>query len=723
MSERSSKNIKRLEDKKGFVQTRVTEIGRSEKNLNQWKHRIVKWYELYKMHQSNRHYAGLANLFVPEILRAVETVVSNLYRAIAGQTPWFEYRGREKFDEPSATAMTNLVRYQMDENRFKSKLMDSLRQLAITGLTVRKVLWDFRQLRRTKKVAEIREDEDPITGNVFKKKDVKTKDELETVRDVWTFEPVDLLTFHISDITIAYDDIQKANWVGEQYLVEKQWIQERVKKGWLASDELDKLEAGNENLGVGAPVSDAFHFSNRRSQVSGFDTFNNQNTKGKIEIIERWGLLKAKMVHTKDELDELDLEPDDLVETVVIIGNRRAILKLEANPFWHGQKPYLSAPYVAQEHEIAGIGVAQIGETLQEELNDTRNQVMDNKTLVLSTMWIKSRGAGIKNKDLRIRPNGVITATDVNGLQPLRPPIIAGVGVNIEGVIKNDLRESVGAPSNLQGIAQGGSSTATESSILNREAQGRITQVAEMYGLLVLKPMLIMAEFMNYQFYDRVKAIKIIGEKGVKFKELQPSEIVGNKDVVLSLAGDSEDSPAVKRQQGIQFFTILQQLQPEAIQFHWGILNKLYKMFFPHGDLSDIYEPPVNQLDLNDPDEEIDLILGETPVEAKVGQNHDLHIQTLETNFEAMKLALNDTQSRLFQEAILSHESLKEQEAVQQLKAHQEELQSVVEGPQPAQPTRNGASPNRGQTPNTSPFTGRQSTTQAQVIRDTRVGG
>lgn len=711
MSDLTSRNLRKLENPDDVLESIRLEIQKSELALSTWKNKLIRYYQLYKMVQKRKHYEGLANIFVPEILRAVETVASILYRDIVGHTPWFEYKGREKFDEPSSEALTQLVAYQMDENSFNAKLMDSLRQLALTGLTVRKIMWDFRQVRVTKRTSKLQGE------GVAQRRSIENERVTETVRDTWTFEPVDLLNFHISDITTPYDDIQKARWIGEQFLVDKQWIRERIRKEWLASDQFGLLDEANETTKGRKFSSQAANLVDQRNQISGFHL--DAHTEDKFEIIERWGLAKASWVHTQEEMEELELNSDDMVETVIIIADRKAILKLEANPFWHGRKPYVSSPYVAQEAELPGIGVAQIGQSLQEELNDTRNQLMDNKTLVLANMWLKSRGSGIKNKDLRIRPMGVIQTNDMKGLQPLRPPILSGVGINIEGIIKNDLRESVGAPSNLQGIAQaGGGGTATESVILNREGLARLHNVAEMYGLLVIKPTLIMAEFLNYQFYDRVKTIKIIGEKGIKFRELQPDEIVGNKDVVVTLTSDTEDSPSVRRQQMIQFFTVIQQMPPELIQFHWGLLNQMYKTFFPHGDLGDLYDAPIKEVDLLSVEEELDLILGGTPVTAKPGQDHEAHIQQLTQDLNATKFALTPEQLTMLQALINSHQALLEEEVETAIRAKEDELQQTRGGGQ-SKPT---GGLNLGQTPDVSAFTSRGATTPGQVMRNSRLG-
>lgn len=715
MSDISKRNLERIGDKGLVIDAVVKEINKSEKDLRNWKNKIVKWYDLYKMVQHKKHYEGLADIFVPEILRAVETVVGNLYKIIFSQEPWFSFAGREPSDNDSATAMNSLVDYQLDENNFKSRVRDSLRQMAITGLTVRKIAWDYEEKSRKTKVVKVTDEPQIEDGTITKKREVSVENKSETIRDVWNMEPVDLLGFHISDVTVPYDNIQKARWIGEQYKVDRQWVREGARKGWLVRVPLDNLqpksESGEER---GSSLqSDADQLKDRRNQSSGFS--GGIDPKG-IEIIERWGLVPAPWVHSPEEMSELELEADDMVEAVIIIGNRKEVLKLEANPYWHGQKPYLACPYIPHEFEFKGLGVSQIAEKLQEELNDTRNQVMDNKTLNLACMWLKSRGAGIKNRDLRVKPNRAIATNDMKGLMPLRPPLFTVAGVSIEGVIKEDLRQSAGAASNLQGIAQSGVNTATEAMTLNKESFARLNTVAEMYGSLVLKPGMEMVQFLNYQFYDKNKMIRIVGEDGLFFKDLDPDEIVGNKDVQILISANEEESPAVKRQQLIQFFTIVQQMPMELIHQHWEVLDKIYKSFFPQSGMKDLYEVPASKQKMLTPDQEFALVLAEIPVFGKKGQDHVSHLRQLEQDLQDVKYALKDKQLSILLDLIMSHQKLLEEE--QQAEAISE-MQALA-GPD-GQPKAPGLTP--GQMPNATPFTAKQkSTTQGQVMRDSRGG-
>lgn len=636
----SEENIKRLGETDELVNRLGAEISKSESELSDWKSRLVTYYELYNLVQRKGNYNGIAKIFVPETLRAVETVVGKMMEILFGAGDWFEYAGRDEYDSGSALAMTQLVRYQTDENDFEARVADSIRQMAITGLTVRKVGWEFDEKQRTKTAV----DQDAL----------KEKSTVDIIKDTWQLEPVDLFGFHISDIRTAYNDPQKARWMAEQRIVDKQWFRERKKRGWLTDVQAKKWEEEK------APSSEATSYRERLDASKGFTV---ERKPGEMEVIERWGLLEAKYVYTAEELKAKDLEADDMVETVAVIINRKGIAKLEANPFWHQMKPYVCCPYIPKENELGGMGIVQIGEKLQIELNDTRNQTMDNKTLVLMTMWLKSRTSGIKNSDLRIRANGVIQTNDMAGLQPLRPPVLTGVGVNIEGVVKEDLRQATGASSNLQGLVQSGVDTATESAFINKETLSRIMLVANTYGKLVLKRVLIMVEFLNYQFFDHVSCIRLIGAQGVKYRKMEPKDIAGgHKDVIIRVASDFSDNPAVKKQQSMAFFSIVQGMPPEQIEFHWKFLDKLYRQHFGGRSLSECYPAPVDQRDLLTPEDEVDLILAEQPVVAQEGADHQAALQFHIQEYGQMKYALTPVQNANYQRLIMSHQAALEAE-------------------------------------------------------------
>ena len=682
----SDDNIKRLKEQQQEILIKVaSEFSDSDRILSKWKQKIVKYYELYSMVQKKKHYEGLSNIFVPELLRAVETIVGKIYGVIFSQPDWFEYEERaSEFDIGGSLALTGLVRYQMEENEFKSRIMDSIRQMVIAGLTVRKVGWDFDEVERTVPGAP------DANGRPTRKK------RLDTIKDTWTFEPVDILTFQISDIDVPYNDLQKARWIGEQYVATKVWVEDKTRRGWFSDSMSSELKDQPK-----PQTSSVTSNVNNRLQSAGFSTYSAQLNKtpdtNKYEIMERWGLVPAFWVMNEDERVAEGYDKEDLVEGVVVIANRVAILKLERNPFWHNQKPYLACPYIPKEFQLPGIGACQIGESLQEEINDTRNQTMDNKTMILACMWLRSKTSGIKNDTLRMRPNGVIDTMDMEGLLPLRPPMVTQVGTSMEGVAKNDLREGVGAASNLQGIAQSGVDTATESTQINQDSMGRLLLTSKLYSELILKPMLVFAEYLNYQFYDHTKAINVIGKVGVKFKKLNITEIAGgHKNVIIHIDVDGSESPSVKRQQFMSFFGLVQQMPPPLIAFHWKALDKAYGMFFTGHSLEEIYPNPTPDPEEQlSPEEERDMVLAVQPVMATRGQDHQKYITYHEQEFNSMKYGLESDQLEIYHKLILSHYTMLQAEAEAQ---HQQMMQQQQEAEQQA-------NSGKGKTSNSSPAT------------------
>ena len=654
------------------------EFADSTKLLQDWKSRVVKYYELYALVQRKKHYEGLANLFIPEILRAVETITAKIYQMVFAQPDWFQYTGRDNNgDEGSALAMNQLVLYQTEENNFKACAMDAIRQMVIAGLVVRKAGWDYEEVSRTKKA--------------YSEEGPKEVEDVETVKDTWVMLPVDLLSFHISDVNIPYYDVQKARWIGEETLVRKEWVDERCRRGWFS-----KLMKGAMSETPDAPSSQSFEFQKQKLLSSGFQDV---NQKERIQIKERWGLCPAEWVLNPESMKSRGYEEGDQIESVIVVANDRSILKLEENPWWHKRKPYVACPYVPKEGELPGMGAAQIAESLQEEINDTRNQTMDNKTLILNNMWLKSRASGIKNEQLRMGSGRIIDTNDIAGLVPLRPPVVAGVGTNMESIAKNDLRESVGASSNLQGIAQAGVGTATESTIINRESMSRILMTAQLFGELILKPILLMAEFLNYQFYDHTKVIRIVGPVGVKFEKMPPEKIAGGKkDVSIKVALDGAENPAVLRQQFMNFATLLFGMAPEQVQYHYKTLDRAFGMFFSGHKLSELYENMVPEAsDLLSPEEERDVVIAEQQVLAKRGQNHEAHIEYLEKEFSEMQWGLNPKQFDLFKSLIMSHYQLLQVQLMEQQEQFMAQQQMMAQQPQKS------GNINKGSTKNTTP--------------------
>lgn len=133
---------------------------------------------------------------------------------------------------------------------------------------------------------------------------------------------------------------------------------------------------------------------------------------------------------------------------IVVAGGE--VLRAEKNPYpWI---PFTIAIDNKVPHELYGIGEIEPIESLQNELNDIRNQRMDNIKLNLNTMW-KVVAGGVQFEDeLVSRPGGIIHLTRPDGLQENVHRPIDGSVFTEESTIKADMEQTSGAGSFLSGL-------------------------------------------------------------------------------------------------------------------------------------------------------------------------------------------------------------------------------------------------------------------------------
>jgi len=246
---------------------------------------------------------------------------------------------------------------------------------------------------------------------------------------------------------------------------------------------------------------------------------------------------------------------------------------------------------------------------------------------------------------------------------------------------------------------------------------------AQQYAELVLRPTLQFSESLNYQYFDTSKVIRLIGAMGIKYTPIAPDDIVGQKTVAIKLSTDLDDNPGVKRQQLLQFLSIVQQMPPQVMEFHWKLLDKIYKSFFPSAlSLADIYNPPPEDEELLEPEEEFELMRQEVPVKVHVGDDDKSHLMGHEKDYEMVKFApsLSHKSLKLQQQHILDHYT----QMTKKTQAQQAQMMAM-QGPQDSQgkgqPSSNQSGQGTmipGQTAGASPFTQGDVTKPGDLLRN-----
>lgn len=109
-------------------------------------------------------------------------------------------------------------------------------------------------------------------------------------------------------------------------------------------------------------------------------------TRRAVEILEYW---------TKDG-------------RVITVADRKAVIRVQENPFDHSEKPYVRIVDYLQEHEFWGVGEIESIADMQSLQNAIVNSRVDNIRLVMNSMFAVNLNNVESTDDLVMRPGGFI---------------------------------------------------------------------------------------------------------------------------------------------------------------------------------------------------------------------------------------------------------------------------------------------------------------------------
>lgn len=154
-----------------------------------------------------------------------------------------------------------------------------------------------------------------------------------------------------------------------------------------------------------------------------------------------------------------------------------------------GMKPFLRFTPIPDPNSLLGISTAELLYSIQKELSTLHNARMDHIIQSVHAMMLINRNSGINPRDIRIRPGGNIMVDDVGGdVRYLEPPRLEYASYREDDNLRMWGTEATGAFDPWRGQA-GGTSTATESTLLHQSAGSRSSLMFVMLSEQSLKRM------------------------------------------------------------------------------------------------------------------------------------------------------------------------------------------------------------------------------------------
>jgi hypothetical protein len=227
-------------------------------------------------------------------------------------------------------------------------------------------------------------------------------------------------------------------------------------------------------------------------------------------------------------------------ELVITVANRKAILRVQKNPFQHGEIPFVRMVDHLVPGEFWGIGEIEPLEGLQDLLNAIVNQRVDNGRLTMDAMFLVAKGALQDLGSLRVRPGGAVEvdfqAAGAGGLEQAIHRLDLG-DVNTSAFseaaeIERMIEKVTGVTGYQQGTdAPSLNDTATGIALIQEAGATRFAFKNKLAELTAYKRLARQFGSIIQQFWDTERAVRLLGPNGeMIFKTFTPEAIQGAFD-------------------------------------------------------------------------------------------------------------------------------------------------------------------------------------------------
>jgi len=459
------------------VQFVVEKFQDSKDYYSELRSKWEDWDNLFLSVPSPKKYDWMSNLFIPETHKAVMTLLSRLVNNTNAVDPNFDV-------VPSNSSVSNLIRSQTYRGNFFIQYVFFCLQLLIRGTSVAKISWkkDTRTKFTLEKVMERFKEKiiDELTQQqteVTKQKITGyTKKPKEIIRyDGPVFENIDLFDFYPAEQSVNISDgarVFRSVKTIDEFTKGTNYINKDKVIGTSFPENEDFTHSRLTNLGISSPSYEA-------------SSTLKEKAKDLSEYVE---LLECETPWFNPKTEKME-------NWLFTVANREILVRDEAFPYWNTDTMYLKGVWLPMMGEFYGIGIPELSECLQEELNDKRNQRIDNLNQILQPIFMYEEGSidpkvmNIFERKpggrLRLRPGG-INATKWDEC----PDVTAGAMVECQ-VLENNIEEVTGAVKAIQPASTGQDIHRTSSGLmlLQSMANERIKLNLNFLEKMVLEPM------------------------------------------------------------------------------------------------------------------------------------------------------------------------------------------------------------------------------------------
>lgn len=314
-------------------------------------------------------------------------------------------------------------------------------------------------------------------------------------------------------------------------------------KAWLDRDKESYINSERAQRYNSADVIDPSNYA--------IDSEGKQIARHKLEVFEWWGLL--------------DLTDEGYQEPYLVVFCGETILRMELNPYGHGQPPFEVLRPMLDPFKFTGVSIPELVGEFQAVKTALFRQILDNVSYQNNGAWLVNRNAGVDiNALLNMRPNTIVRSNITSGaVVPLTPPNLQGYPLTMIELVDSMLQKRTGVTSYNQGLdANSLNKTATGITKIMDASSQRIELQARVMAETGIKPAFQKILMLNQQFMDQTVVIRVFN----KPLEISPDDLIGDFDVSVDVGGATS-----KNETRVQQMMML--MQSSSLMMSTGVMR------------------------------------------------------------------------------------------------------------------------------------------------------
>ena len=385
-------------------------IKRRAEKEDKWNRYRRNSKSIYDPAKSAEKEAWQSKVFIPISLQQKEIIKAQLHKTIIQGLP-YSMKPRPSGTLEQASSIKELLLRELQRCRFESKSDNVFDDVTTYGVGFMKWAWVNEEERRSVRQPTY----EPMSIEVLQRAQLGVEPRIVGYERVMTtrlvYRGIRAWWVSIWDLFFDtdasdFDTCPKAHRVRLSF----QEILNNIREGFYFQESASKIKDTQENKSLDEDKQEM-----RADEHKIDESVPSSRNERQITGYEYFGKLPKKWVYLRPEEQHLVDDPEELVPAKAVFC-AEALFDVAENERYDGRSPFSRAVYIDVPGSIYGMGIMEMLEQIQDDLNEGANQRKDNVSLILNRMFAILEKAIVSPKDLVSRPGGGIriksTSTD-----------------------------------------------------------------------------------------------------------------------------------------------------------------------------------------------------------------------------------------------------------------------------------------------------------------------